>query len=51
VLLSGPGAGAGPTATSIVSDVIDIARNMLKDASGRVPSFIHDENAERWSKI
>lgn len=45
-LLSGPGAGAGPTATSVVSDVIDVARNMLKDASGRVPSFIHDENAE-----
>jgi homoserine dehydrogenase len=45
-LLSGPGAGAGPTATSVVSDVIDVARNMLKNASGRVPSFIHDENAE-----
>jgi homoserine dehydrogenase len=45
-LLSGPGAGAGPTATSVVSDVIDVARNMLKSASGRVPSFIHDENAE-----
>jgi homoserine dehydrogenase len=45
-LLSGPGAGAGPTATSVVSDVIDVARNMLKHASGRVPSFIHDENAE-----
>ncbi len=45
-LLSGPGAGAGPTATSIVSDVIDVARNMLKDASGRVRSFIHNENAE-----
>lgn len=45
-LLSGPGAGAGPTATSVVSDVIDVARNMLKNASGRVPSFIHDGNAE-----
>jgi len=45
-LLSGPGAGPGPTAISVVSDVIDIARNLLKGASGRVPSFIHDENAE-----
>jgi homoserine dehydrogenase len=45
-LLSGYGAGAGPTATSIVSDVIDVARNLLKNASGRVPSFIHDEDAE-----
>lgn len=45
-LLSGPGAGAGPTATSVVSDVIDVARNVLKNASGRVPSFIHDGNTE-----
>lgn len=45
-LLSGLGAGAGPTATSVVSDLIDVARNMLKGASGRVPSFIHDEDAE-----
>jgi homoserine dehydrogenase len=44
--LSGSGAGAGPTATSVVSDVIDVARNLLKSASGRVPSFIHDEDAE-----
>jgi homoserine dehydrogenase len=45
-LLSGAGAGAGPTAMSVVADVIDVARNILKDASGRVPSFIHDEDAE-----
>ncbi|HET6417129.1 MAG TPA: homoserine dehydrogenase [Polyangiales bacterium] len=45
-LLSGPGAGAGPTAMSVVSDVIDVARNILKNASGRVPSFIHDGDAE-----
>lgn len=45
-LLSGPGAGSAPTALSVVSDIIDIGRNMLRDASGRVPSFIHDENAE-----
>lgn len=44
-LLSGPGAGAGPTATSVVSDVIDVARNLLTGASGRVPSFIHDDDA------
>jgi len=45
-LLSGPGAGAGPTAMSVVADVIDVARNILKDASGRVPSFVHGEDAE-----
>lgn len=45
-LLSGPGAGAGPTATSVVSDVIDVSRNIMKSASGRVPSFVHDEDDE-----
>lgn len=41
-LLSGLGAGALPTATSVVSDVIDVGRNLLAKAVGRVPqrSFI-----------
>ena len=38
LLLSGPGAGAGPTATSVASDVIDVARNVLHDASNRIPT-------------
>ncbi len=45
-LLSGPGAGALPTATSVVGDIIDVGRNLLKKASGRVPSFIHDGDVE-----
>jgi homoserine dehydrogenase len=36
-MLSGLGAGAGPTAVSVVSDVIDVARNVLGESAGRVP--------------
>lgn len=38
-LLSGKGAGGLPTAVSVVSDVIDVARNLQARASGRVPQF------------
>ncbi len=37
-LLSGPGAGALPTAMSVVSDIVDVGRNMLAGAHGRVPT-------------
>ncbi len=36
-LLSGYGAGALPTAMSVVSDIVDVGRNLLIGASGRVP--------------
>jgi homoserine dehydrogenase len=36
-ILTGRGAGAGPTAVSVVSDVIDIGRNLLAKTAGRVP--------------
>lgn len=37
-LLSGLGAGALPTAMSVVSDIVDVGRNLLVHAHGRVPS-------------
>jgi homoserine dehydrogenase len=37
-LLSGLGAGAMPTAMSVVSDIVDVGRNLLTSAHGRVPS-------------
>ena len=37
-LLSGPGAGALPTAMSVVSDIVDVGRNMLASAHARVPT-------------
>jgi homoserine dehydrogenase len=36
-LLSGYGAGAMPTAMSVVSDIVDVGRNLLTGARGRVP--------------
>ena len=37
LLLSGYGAGAMPTAMSVVSDVVDVGRNLLMGSTGRVP--------------
>lgn len=37
LLLTGYGAGAMPTAMSVVSDIVDVGRNILTHASGRVP--------------
>ncbi len=36
-LLIGHGAGALPTGSAVVGDVVDVARNVLKSSSGRVP--------------
>ncbi len=36
-LFYGKGAGAMPTASAVVSDLIEIGRNVLKGSSGRVP--------------
>jgi homoserine dehydrogenase len=37
VFLYGQGAGMMPTASAVVSDIIDIARNILKGVAGRTP--------------
>jgi len=37
VFLFGQGAGMMPTASAVFSDIIDIARNILKDVASRVP--------------
>mgnify|MGYP003694191925 CR=1 FL=1 len=36
-MLIGRGAGAFPTGSAVVGDIVDVARNILKDSSGRVP--------------
>jgi len=36
-ILTGRGAGAGPTAVSVVSDIIDVGRNLQANTAGRVP--------------
>ncbi len=37
VMFYGPGAGMMPTGSAVVSDLVDIARNLLKRSTGRVP--------------
>jgi len=44
VFLYGQGAGMMPTASAVVGDVIDISRNLLRGASGRVPARSLREN-------
>jgi homoserine dehydrogenase len=37
MILNGHGAGMMPTASAVVSDIVDIARNILCGATGRIP--------------
>jgi len=39
ILLYGRGAGMMPTASAVISDVVDLARNLLNGTSGRVPAL------------
>lgn len=43
IFLYGQGAGMMPTASAVVSDIVDIARDMRKGISGRVPPRVLDE--------
>ena len=48
-LLSGYGAGALPTAVSVVSDVVDVGRNIFAGSTGRVP--ISAFSAQRTARV
>ncbi len=37
ILLYGHGAGMMPTASAVVADIVDIARNLLSQSNGRIP--------------
>lgn len=43
VFLYGQGAGMMPTASAVISDVVDIARDIIKGVAGRVPPRVLDE--------
>lgn len=47
VVLYGRGAGSMPTGSAVVSDVMAIARNLLKDATGRVPPASYQPDQRR----
>jgi len=51
VFLFGQGAGMMPTASAVFSDIVDIARNLLKGISGRVPLRSLDESAMEEIKL
>jgi len=47
LLLSGYGAGMMPTASAVVSDIVDLARNQRHKATGRVPLTGHQTDKIR----
>lgn len=51
IVLYGQGAGSMPTGSAVVSDVIDIARNLLKKAAGRVPPASFQQDQRRPLRI
>ena len=51
IMLYGRGAGSLPTASAVVSDVIDMARNILAGAVGRVPSCAFQADQRRPRRI
>ncbi|MEZ4283149.1 MAG: hypothetical protein R3B08_00305 [Nitrospira sp.] len=48
VVLYGRGAGSMPTGSAVVSDVMSIARDMLKNATGRAVASYHQPD-QRWA--
>jgi homoserine dehydrogenase len=50
-ILIGRGAGAGPTAVSVVSDIIDVGHNLVAKVSARVPSRAFREEALREAPL
>ncbi len=52
ILLTGKGAGRYPTASAVVSDIIDICRNIQSNAQTRIPmSFYGPQNRRRTVPI
>ncbi|NKB81505.1 MAG: homoserine dehydrogenase [Nitrospirales bacterium] len=47
IMLYGQGAGSLPTASAVVSDVIECARNVLIQASGTIPALSFQRNQRR----
>ena len=45
IFLYGQGAGMMPTASAVVSDVVDISRDILKGIAGRVPPRVRNEDS------
>lgn len=46
-LLYGEGSGSAPTASAVVSDIIDLARDILNSATLKIPSIVYDKQVDR----
>ena len=46
-LFYGKGAGSVPTASAVISDIVDISRDIIGGSSGCVPNIVYDEKAKR----
>jgi homoserine dehydrogenase len=51
IMLYGPGAGMMPTGSAVVSDLVDVARNSLRNAIGRVPMVGYQPGAVTARRI
>jgi homoserine dehydrogenase len=49
-LFYGKGAGSVPTASAVISDIVDISRDIIGKSSGCVPNIVYDEKAKRIKK-
>ena len=49
-LFYGKGAGADPAASAVVSDIIDVARNIIGESKACVPSIVYDKQVDRIKK-
>lgn len=45
VFLYGQGSGMMPTASAVLSDIVDISRDILKGIAGRIPPRVRDEES------
>ncbi|MFH0771528.1 MAG: homoserine dehydrogenase [Candidatus Omnitrophota bacterium] len=50
-LFYGRGAGQNPAASSVVSDIVDIARNLRFKAAGRLPIYLPNKSIRKIRKI
>jgi homoserine dehydrogenase len=51
IVLYGQGAGQSPTTSAVVSDIIDIARNIKYNSHRRVPTLVYDHHIHRIRPI
>ena len=51
VLFYGRGAGSRPAASSVVSDIVDIARNIKSSSVNRVPVYVQDKSIKKLRNI